>query len=312
VQKYAERSPLLDFSLLILLGILWGVPYALTKIALATIPPLTMVAVRVSLAAIILWIVVFARKRKLPSKRGVLARLFLQGCLSCVLPYTLLAFGQQSVDSALAAILNSTTPLFVCFISLVWTRHETLSFSRLLGVSLGLAGVVLIVGSGSLSSLGHSPLGEIMIVLATAASAMSAIHGRSFVEVPPEITAAGTLTAASVVLVPLSILVEQPLHTLPSLDSVIALLVNGVVATAFGFVVYFELIRTIGSTGTASVGYLKLGVGALVGYTFMGEVLTWTAAAGFAAIFLGVAAINQPPRLPRLWTRIVFPVTRKL
>lgn len=283
----------IEFALLGLLGFLWGIPYALTKISLSTIPPITMVAARVSLAAIALWIIVFALKCKWPKRTDLIPRLLLQGCLACILPYTLLAFGQRSVDSALAAILNSTTPLFVCLISVTWTRHETLTFGRLFGVSTGLAGVIMIAGSSALLGLGQSAFGQAAIILATVASAASVIHGRRFADVPAEVTAAGTLTAAAVVLVPLCFITEAPLHATPSAASIIALLINAVIATAIGFAVYFRLIKTIGSMGTASVGYLKLGVGVLIGCMLMGESLTWTAAIGLLAIMLGVAAINQ-------------------
>jgi len=293
MHKFDETVGPFEFVMLTLLGILWGIPYALTKISLATMPPITMVAARVSLAAIVLWIIVSALKCKLPKGRGLIPRLFIQGCLACVLPYTLLAFGQRSVDSALAAILNSTTPLFVCLVSVLWTRHETLTFARLCGVSIGVAGVVLIAGASALSGLGQSVFGQAAIILATLASAASVIHGRRFADVAPEITAAGTLTSAALVLVPLCFVVEAPFQSAPSSASVSALLVNSVVATAFGFVVYFRLNPTIRSMGTASAGYLKPAVGVLVGCTFMGESLTWTTVAGLMAILIGVAAINQ-------------------
>src|SRR5262249_17307563 len=97
--KMASR---LEIALLALLGLLWGMPYALTKIALATIPPVTLVAARVALAAAALWVVVLLRGCKVPTRRDFLAPLFIQGCVACAIPYTLIAFGQQSVDSALA------------------------------------------------------------------------------------------------------------------------------------------------------------------------------------------------------------------
>lgn len=291
--KHGGAAVPCEFALLMLLGFLLGIPYALTKITLATIPPITMVAARVSLAAIVLWILVFALKCKLPKRKGLIPRLFIQGCLACILPYTLLAFGQRSVDSALAAILNSTTPLFVCLINLMWARHETLTFGRLLGVSLGLVGCILITGASALSGLGQSTFGQATIILATLASAASVIHGRRFFDIPPEITAAGALAFAALVLVPLCFVVEAPLQSTPSAVSVLALLVNAVVVTAFGFVIYFRLIQTIGSMGTASASYLKPVVGVFIGYTFMNESLTWTGAAGLMAVLLGVAAINQ-------------------
>jgi drug/metabolite transporter (DMT)-like permease len=136
--------------------------------------------------------------------------------------------------------------------------------------------------------------------LATFASAVSVIYGRRFADVAPEVAAAGTLTCAAVVLVPLCLLVEAPWHTAPSVASLTALGTNAVVATAFGFVIYFRLICTIGSMGTASAGYLKPGVGVLIGCTLMGEPLTWTLAIGLLAILFGVAAINGKSSVPLL------------
>ena len=143
-------SPL-EITLLVLLGLLWGMPYALTKIALTTIPPITLVGSRVALAAIVLWIIVLFTQRRVPAQWNFVGCLFIQGCVACAIPYTLIAFGQQSVESALTAILNSTAPLFVCLISLLWTRHEPLTVGRLLGVLIGVGGVVLIAGASALA-----------------------------------------------------------------------------------------------------------------------------------------------------------------
>jgi drug/metabolite transporter (DMT)-like permease len=283
----------LEIGPLMLLGILWGIPYALTKISLQTIPPMTLVAARVSLAAMALWIIIFASGGKFPERRDFAWRLFVQAVVSCVIPYTLVTFGQQSVASALAAILNSTTPIFVVLVGAFWTRHEPLTFGRLFGVTVGLGGVIIIAGVTALSGLGRETAGQAAIVVATFSSAVSAIHGRRFAGVAPEIVAAGMLTCAAVMLVPLCFLVEAPLSSVPSAAAVAALLVNAVVATAFGFVIYFRLIRTIGSMGTSSASYLKPAVGVLIGCALMGESLTWTLAAGLVAVLLGVWAINQ-------------------
>ena len=283
-----------DFGLLILFGILLGIPYALTKISQATIPPLTGVAARVLLAAIVLWVVVFTSGTKLSIPRSCVRRLFIQGIISCVIPYTLIAYGQTTVNSSLAAILNSTTPLFVCVVSLLWTRHELLTLGRLVGVSVGLLGVVLIAGTNSLIGLGQGSFGQAAIILATVSSAAAAIQGRRLNDVPPELAAAGTLTCGAVILVPLCLVVEAPLHSTPSVGSVAALLFNAFVATALRSVIYFRLLRTIGSMGTTSVCYLKPAVGVLIGFTLMGEEPTPTAVIGLLAILLGVAVISQP------------------
>jgi drug/metabolite transporter (DMT)-like permease len=288
-----KTSGLFGFTLMLLLGVLWGIPYALTKISLATIPPLTLVAARVAIAAIALWIIAFSHGIKVPTQRSLVGRLFVQGCIGCVIPYTLITFGQQTVHSALAAILNSTGPLFVCLINLTWMRGEPETFGRLTGIGIGLAGVVLIAGASALLDLGRTTMGQMAIIAATFSSAVGVLHGRRFVVIAPEVAAAGTLTWAAVVLVPLCFLFESPLSSKPTTGAIVALLLNSIAATAIGFVIYFRLIRTVGSTGTASVGYLKPAVGVSIGCLFLGETPTWTAIIGLIAILLGVAAIHR-------------------
>jgi drug/metabolite transporter (DMT)-like permease len=298
MRQQHQTAPPLEIGLLLLLGILWGMPYALTKIALVTIPPITMVAARVTLAAAALWVVMLVTGRKTPVSPGIAARLFVQGVLGCAIPYTLIAFGQRSVDSALTSILNSTGPLFVCLISLAWTRQEVLTAGRVFGVAVGLGGVVMITGAGAFAGLGESAAGPSAILLATLSSAFSVIHARRFIAVAPEVVAAGTLTSAGLVLIPLCLLVEAPLNSTPSAAALAALATNAIIATALGFVVYFRLIRTVGSIGTASVGYLRPGIGVLIGCVLMGEPLTWTIASGLIVILVSVAAINRAATWP--------------
>lgn len=301
METSGRAGNLFEFALLILLGILWGVPFALTKISLTTIPPLTLVAARVSIAAVTLWMIIALSGYRIPNPRGWIGRLFAQGIITCALPYTFIAYGQQSVDSALAAILNSTAPLFVCLISVIWTRQEPVTRERLFGVTVGLSGVVLIAGASALTGLGHAAAGQAAILVATISSAVSVIIGRRLNAIPAEVAAAGTLTCAAVVLVPLSAFLETPWQAAPSTASITALLINAVFATAVGFVIYFRLIRTIGAVNTASVGYLKPAVGVLIGCSLMGEPFTWTTAIGLAAILLGVASIHQTESIKMSW-----------
>lgn len=281
-----------ELGLLLLLGVIWGIPYALTKISLETIPPVTLTAARVSLAAIALWIIAVALGRRIPRRWDLTWRLFLQGGVACVIPYTLIAVGQLSVDSGLAAILNSSTPLFVCLIGVSLTHHEAITSRRLFGAVVGLGGVVAIIGAGALGGLERPTIGQLCILLATFSSALSVIHARRFTGVAPEVVAAGMLTGAAIMLVPLSLVLETPWRAAPSAASLAALAGNAIGATAFGFIIYFRLVRTIGSMGTASAGYIKPAVGVLIGSIIFGEALTWTMALGLLAILAGVASIN--------------------
>jgi drug/metabolite transporter (DMT)-like permease len=281
-----------DLFLLLLLGVLWGMPYALNKITLAAMPPITMVAVRVALAAAALWSLAFINGCKLPSRVDDVVRLFVQGLIGSAIPYVLIAIGQRSVDSAQASILNSTGPLFICLLGYLGVGPAPLTARSLLGIMMGLAGVIVITGTGALAGFSHASLGQAAILGATLSSAFGAIHARRFNTMEPEVVAAAALTFAALLLLPFALLVESPLHTVPSPSSVVALLVNAFIATALGFVVYFRLIRTLGSLGTTSVGYLRPAVGVLIGCTLLGEGLTPSIVIGLCLILVGVAAIN--------------------
>jgi drug/metabolite transporter (DMT)-like permease len=300
MSEQRHSIPAREIALLLLLGTLWGLPFALTKLSLETIPPVTLTAARVSLAATVLWTCVILLKRKIPRQPKFLLRLFIQAGVGCIIPYTFIAFGQRTVDSGLTAILNSTTPLFVYLISVLWTHHERTTFGRLSGAVVGVGGVVLVVGTSALIGMRGQSVGQTAILLATFSSALSVIHGRRFTEVAPEVVAAGTLTCAALVLIPASLLVDKPWHIMPSFRSLTALAANAAFATAFGFVLYFRLIRTVGSMSTASTSYLKPAVSVIIGCALLSEPFTWTLAIGLTAVLFGVGAINDVLVVPSL------------
>jgi drug/metabolite transporter (DMT)-like permease len=292
--------PAREIAPLLLLGTLWGVPFALTKLSLETIPPVTLTAARVSLAATVLWAFVILLKRKVPRQPTFLLRLFTQAGMGCIIPYTFIALGQQTVDSGLTAILNSTAPLFVYLINVLWTHHERTTFSRLSGALVGVGGVVLVVGAGALLGVRGQLIGQTAILLAAFSSAFSVIHGRRFTEVAPEVVAAGTLTCAALVLIPASMLVDEPWRIMPSFRSLAALVANATFATALGFVLYFRLIRTVGSMSTVSTSYLKPAVSVIIGCALLSEPLTWTLAIGLIAVLFGVGIISDVIVVPPL------------
>lgn len=296
-----------EMLLLVLLGVLWGMPYALTKIALVSIPATTMVAARVSLAALSLWILVLATGQKLPRDRYTVMRLCVQGLIGCAVPYVLIAIGQTTVESAVASILNSTGPLFVCAIGLLLPGREMPSLGRSVGITLGLGGVVIVTGIGTNGGFGHATFGQGAILVATLSSAVAAIHARRFISIAPEVVAAATLTSAAIFLIPAAVVLDPPVTHVPPLSAMIALIVNAILATALGFVVYFRLIRTLGAIGTVSVGYLRPAIGVLIGCVLLGERLTSAAVGGLVVILIGVTFINldtTPWRLQRVMARL--------
>lgn len=282
--------------LVLLLGLLWGIPYALTKMTLLSIPPLTAAAARVLLAALVLWLAAVPALRGFSWSTAVIVRMGIMGLLVGVIPYGLVTYGQQSVGSGLASILNSSTPLFVCLMAMA--RSEQQGLNRILGAVIGIGGVAVVSGVSHLQGLGEEVTGQVAIIAATVSSAAGVIYGRHLAKWPAEVAAAGMLTAAAAVLLPVCLVVERPWLIQPSFPSMAALAANAVVATACGFMLYFRLIRRIGSVGTASASYVKPAIGAVIGCTLLGEPLTWTLAIGLAAVLAGVALINHKPQRP--------------
>ncbi len=281
-----------ELVLLALLSLLWGASYGLIKVAVATITPVTLVGVRVLIAASLLWLVVLWRRHAVPADAETWRRFCVQAVIGYMAPFTMITWGQQFVDSGLAGILNSTTPIFVFLITLLWTRQEEVTIERGLGVLVGLGGVTFLIGFEALKGLGSDVLGQLAITGATISYGLAMIYGRRFASIAPEVTAAATLTIAAIVMLPASVIVDDTAALTPSLASVLALVALASLSTAAAFVLYFRLVNTLGALGTSSVAYARAAVSVVIGVVLLSEPLTWQLVTGFVAILIGVAAIN--------------------
>lgn len=285
-----------ELALLALLALLWGSSYLFIKVAVAEIPPITLIATRVSIASVLLLAVLFWRGQSLPRDARTWAMLFVQSVFNAIAAWTLLAWGQQYVDSGLASVMNSTSPIFVFFITLLITRHEAVSALKLAGACLGLFGVVLIVGIDALNGLGLQVAGQLAAIAGAVLYACAAIYGKNFSHLPATVTAAGTMIWATVCLVPVSLAIEQPWTLTPSIQAIAAALALSIACTGIALLIYFRLIKTLGSLGVASQAYLRAGIGVMLGMVFLGEQITLIVGIGLIAAILGVAAINMPSR----------------
>lgn len=282
-----------ELLLLALLSLLWGASYGLIKIAVATITPVTLVGVRVLIAASLLWIVVLYRHCQIPTDLRTWRAFCVQAAIGYMVPFSMITWGQQFVDSGLAGILNSTTPIFVFIITLLWTRQEQVSFEKGIGVLAGLGGVTFLIGFDALKGLGSDVFGQLAITGATVSYGFAMIYGRRFQAIAPEVTATATLSIAAAIMLPASFIVENPTDLTPSRDSIFALVALATLSTAAAFVLYFRLVNTLGALGTSSVAYSRAAVSVVIGVVLLNEDLTWQVLAGFIAILIGIAAINQ-------------------
>ena len=284
-----------ELALLLLLATLWGASYSFIKLGVASIPPLTLIAARTLIAAALLLLVMHWRGLVLPKHAASWRRFMFQACLNSVIPFTLIAWAEQSLDAGLATILSSTSPIFAFLLTFAVTRDEPATRRKLSGTVAGLAGICLIVGVQALGGLGIQLAAQIAMVTATISYAGAAIFGRGFRDMDPMIPAAGSLVCGAAILMPLS-LVDRPWTVVPSTSSMLALLGLSIFSTALAFVIYFRLIQTLGSVGTTAQSYLRVPIGVALGVVFLGETLTPTAWIGLACVVTGVVAMTIPPR----------------
>lgn len=297
-QGATQTAPKFELLLLLALATLWGASYTLIKIGVATIPPVTFIAARTVIAGGVLLVILRGRGLRLPRDPAIWRRFLFQACLNSVIPFTLIAWAEQTVDAGLATILNSTTPIFAFVLTALITRHEVTSLRKLFGVIAGITGIVLIIGFEVFHGVGENIVAQLAIVAATICYAGAAIFGRGFKGLDPMMPAAGSLLCGAMILIPISLVVDQPWTLVPSAESVYALLGLSIFSTALAFVIYFRLIHTLGSVSTTAQAYLRVPIGVAIGVLFLGEALTPTAWIGFACVIAGVAAMTLPSRKP--------------
>ncbi|MBR1153161.1 DMT family transporter [Bradyrhizobium sp. JYMT SZCCT0428] len=291
-----HRSIVSELGLLLLLATLWGASYTFLKVAVETIPPVTLIAGRTLIAGLLLVAVMHGRGVRMPTDAANWRRFLFQACLNSVIPWVMVAWGAQALDAGVATILNSTAPIFTFFLTFAITRHEAVTSRKLIGVIAGMAGICLIVGVQALGGLGEQLIAQIACVLAAVCYAGAAIFGRNFGGLDPMAPAAGSLLSGAAILIPLSLVVDRPWTLTPSMNSLLALLAIAVFSTALAFVIYFRLIQTLESVGATAQAYLRVPIGVAFGVTFLGEQLSSTVWIGLACVVVGVAAMTIPAR----------------
>lgn len=285
----------LEYALLVLLSVMWGSSYLFISVALTEIPPISLIAIRVVISAIVLVAVLRLSGEALPRSRTLWGKLLIMAVLNSIGAWTLLAWGQQYVDSSLASILNSSPPIFVVLFMLI-LKQEFGGLRPFFGVVLGLAGVTLIIGYTALAGLELNALGQAACVLGAACYGAAAIYSHRLSELSALQISACTMIWASVVIGPTAFWLEGSAWAMPSAVPLAAALALALFSTAFALLIYFRLVRTLGPLGAASQSYLRVGVGVLLGILLLGESLNQFGIIGFVLCIAGVLLINWPRR----------------
>jgi drug/metabolite transporter (DMT)-like permease len=289
-----------EWGLLALLSLLWGGSFFFIGVAVRELPPLTVAALRVGLAAALLWASAPLLGVSAPKSGKAVAALAVLGFGNNALPFALIAWGQTHLPSGLASILNAATPLFTVLAAHLLTAEEKLTGLKVLGTAAGMAGVAWLVGPDVLWGKGVNVLAELAVLLAALSYALSAIFARRMpsLGLMPIDVAAGQATAATLLLTPLALMFDKPwMLPAPSVAVIASVLAIALLSTALAYVVYFRIVAGAGATNVALVTLLVPMTSIVLGAVFLDERLLARQFFGFALIALGLAFIDG--RLPR-------------
>jgi drug/metabolite transporter (DMT)-like permease len=287
-----------EWSLLVLLSVLWGVSFYFFKVLIAELPTLTIVLGRVGLAALLMNLLILLKGDSMPASPRLWGAFFVMGLLNNVVPFILIVWSEIRISSGLASILNATTPIFAVLAAHFATANEKLNWAKGVGVLFGFLGVVVLMGPSMLVNVSRDQVpADLVCLLAAFILALAGIYGRRFKGTPSLTVATGQVTASTLVLLPITLVVDQPWNLpSPSMHGWEALTGIAALSTALAYVIYFRVLATAGAINTMLVTFLVPISAILLGVVFLKEAFTAQTLEGMLLIGIGLAAIDG--RLP--------------
>ena len=284
-----------EWATLLALAVIWGGAFFFIKVAVTHVAPLTYVWLRLTIAALSLWLFLRWRRDRLTLPLPVWGAIIVLALLNNVVPFALFGWGQQHITSGLASILNATTPIWGVIVAHFLTRDERMTLPKLIGVLIGFGGVAAMVGPSLAASFGVDLFGQLACLLGAFSYALAGVWARRFkpLGVTPIKVSAGQLIAGAVIMAPVAAIVDRPwLQPLPPMEAWGAILALALVCTAFAYILYFRLIDAAGATNALLVTLLVPPTAILLGAVVLGEQLTIGQFAGMGFIAIGLAVID--------------------
>lgn len=278
---------------LLLLGAIWGGSFFFARIAVQSVPPLTLVLFRVAIAALALHIYLLSRGIRIWEYRRYIPGFAALGVLNNVIPFSLLFLGQTVLGAGLASILNATTPIWTLIVATVLTVDEKITLRKLSGVLLGIAGLMVMIGPGALTGLGGPLWAELAVIGATLSYAFAGVLAKRFKGVPPTVTATGQLTASTLIMIPIMLL-HDGLPNVAAIDATIwsAVVSLALLSTAFAYILFFSIVQSAGATNASLVTLIVPVSAILLGTIFLGERLSLPDYLGMALIAFALLTID--------------------
>jgi len=295
-----------DWAMLLLLSLLWGGSFFFISIVVTELPPLTIVLLRVGIAAITLWAILLIAGYEVPKSFRLWRSFFILGLLNNVIPFALIVWGQNHIGAGLASIINATTPLFTVLIAGAFLSDEHKTPQKVIGVLVGLLGVTVLIGPSSLLDIGSTmtigTAAQLAIIGAAISYGFASVFGRRFkaMGVTPFNTAIGQVTSASIILLPLVFFIERPDQLPnPSVHVWLSILCLGMLCTALGYILFFRILSSSGATNVVLVTFLVPVSASFLSWLILDEQLHSRYFVGMAFIGLALAAIDG-----RLWKKL--------
>ncbi len=276
-----------DFTLLIILAIIWGSSFFNIKIATYSYEPITLALVRVIFASIPLLILCKLKKIKIEAFNKNWLWYALIGLINIAIPFVLIAIGTSKINSYLAAILMSTTPLSGSILAHIFTNDEKLSFLKSLGVLIGFSGIVLLFFDKVIIN-DDNFLYALITILGSTFYCIGGLLTLKLRNKKNENVTTSTTLWSVIFLLPFSLILETPWNSSPSLSSTLSLLYLGVIATGLAWLIRFRILTVNGLVFQTQVAYLIPIFGIIFGYFLMDEIITWRVLASLVIILTGI------------------------
>ena len=279
--------------LLLALSLIWGGSFLSVHVALGEIGPLTAVAHRTGWAMVILWAYILIWRLPIPRDPRIWFAFLVMGLLNNVVPFSLMAWAQLHIETGLTAILNATTAIFGVIFAAIFFVDEKLSWRKAIGVSFGFAGVATAIGLSYLASFDLRSIAQLAVIAGTMSYALAGVWARKTLGgLRPQVAAAGMVTGASLVAIPMAWVVEGPISLDLRPSTWAAIVYYAIVATAVAYLLYYKVLALAGSGNLMLVTLTVAPVAIVLGAVTLGEALPLNAYIGFGLLAVGLLILN--------------------
>ncbi len=291
-----SSNRMVEYALLVLLAIIWSSSFLMIKIAVVTVTPVTLAAGRMLLACIVLLTILFLQGQRLPQSAKVWGQCAFVGLFSNALPFFLIAWGEQYINSGNAAIMMAIMPVLVPALAHFFIPEERLTPYKFIGIAMGFSGLLVLVGFEAVAGLSQQVTGMLAVLLGTLCYSTTTIFVRRFVKQTGIVMSAGSILVGTALLLIAAFVIEQPLQLQPSIKSLAAIAFLGVFATGLAAILYFRLIRSVGATVFSQINYLIPVLGVYWGALVLNERPGWNAMLALLLIIAGVTLVSRPQK----------------